>query len=247
MKCKSEDILSDSLTKVMTMPKHHVQRCGLKDLQIMMVTVTTETQCEHPPPVRCGCMVSGRQTCDVSITWSDPPRCHACLYQREGVCGCDCFNCMPDEVVNHTKVMTTPKHRVQRGGSKDIQIMMVTAMVMQCGLGEAKSAEDKYPGSEWFVLQAAAIVFMVGLFTGIYLYKKIASWWTPPLKTPLLATVGTQTTAIEVQVQTEVVTRIPPIVYVAPASGRRFHLVRSCQGMNQAGERKPMEPCAYRA
>ena len=64
MKCKSEDMLSDSLTEVMTMPKHHVQRCGLKDIQITMVTATTEMQCEHPPPVRCGCMVGGRQCRD---------------------------------------------------------------------------------------------------------------------------------------------------------------------------------------
>ena len=72
-----------------------------------------------------------------------------------------------------TKVMTMPKHHVQRCGLKDIQIMMVTAMAMQCGLAEAKSAEEKYPGSEWFVLQAAAIVFLVGLFTGMLLMKQL--------------------------------------------------------------------------
>ena len=80
---------------------------------------------------------------------------------------------MPSEVNSHTKVMTMPRHHVQRGGSKDIQIMTATAMAMQRGLAEAKSAEDKRPGSEWFALQAEAIVFMVGLFTGIYLHKKI--------------------------------------------------------------------------
>ena len=48
MKCKSEDVLSDSLTQVMAMPKHHAHRNGLKDIQIMMVTATVETQREHP-------------------------------------------------------------------------------------------------------------------------------------------------------------------------------------------------------
>jgi hypothetical protein len=30
---RTEEMLPDSLTKVMTMPAHHVQKCGLKDLK----------------------------------------------------------------------------------------------------------------------------------------------------------------------------------------------------------------------
>ena len=41
LKYGTEDILSDSLTKVMTMPKHHVGRCGLKDLQLGTIVMVT--------------------------------------------------------------------------------------------------------------------------------------------------------------------------------------------------------------
>ncbi len=33
MKHRTDEMLSDSLTKVMTIPAHHVQKCGLKDLR----------------------------------------------------------------------------------------------------------------------------------------------------------------------------------------------------------------------
>jgi hypothetical protein len=131
-KCKSEDILSDRPTIVMTMPKHHMHRCGLRDIQITMVTATTEMRCEHPPPVRCSCMTGGRHCRDVSITWTDPPRCSDCLYTADADLGCDCSKGMRNETGSHAKVMTLPKHHVQRGGLKDIQIMMVTAIAMQC-------------------------------------------------------------------------------------------------------------------
>ncbi len=36
MKYKTEEMLSDNFTKVMAMPGHHVQKCGLKDLQVAM-------------------------------------------------------------------------------------------------------------------------------------------------------------------------------------------------------------------
>ena len=36
MKVKSEDMFSDSLTKIMTMPRHRVQKCGLRDLNIAL-------------------------------------------------------------------------------------------------------------------------------------------------------------------------------------------------------------------
>jgi hypothetical protein len=59
------------------------------------VTAAEETQRDYPPPVRCGCMVSGRQCLDVSLTRSEPPRCHDCIHSYEGVCGCDCRTCLP--------------------------------------------------------------------------------------------------------------------------------------------------------
>ncbi len=34
MKVKTEDMLSDIATKVMTIPRHHVQKCGLRDLSV---------------------------------------------------------------------------------------------------------------------------------------------------------------------------------------------------------------------
>ena len=44
MKVMTEDMLSDSLTKVMTMPKHHVQKRGLRDLTIASIGMVRATQ-----------------------------------------------------------------------------------------------------------------------------------------------------------------------------------------------------------
>ncbi len=40
----TEDVLSDSLTKVMTTPKHHVKKCGLKDLQFATAAMVMASQ-----------------------------------------------------------------------------------------------------------------------------------------------------------------------------------------------------------
>ena len=44
MKYGTEDMLSDSLTKVMTMPKHHVKKYGLKDLQLATIAMAMASQ-----------------------------------------------------------------------------------------------------------------------------------------------------------------------------------------------------------
>ena len=44
MKVKTEDMPSDSLTKAMTMPKHHVQKCGLQDLNIVLAGMVFASQ-----------------------------------------------------------------------------------------------------------------------------------------------------------------------------------------------------------
>ena len=53
---------------------------------------------ENPPPVRCGCMVTGRQCRVAARTWSDPPRCGDCSdpYTTSSgavYCCCDCREC----------------------------------------------------------------------------------------------------------------------------------------------------------
>ena len=57
---KSQEMLADSLTMVMTMPKAHVARCGLKDLQTGLVALvmacnvvnaTVEVKTSDQPPV----------------------------------------------------------------------------------------------------------------------------------------------------------------------------------------------------
>ena len=40
MKIPTEDMFSDSLTKVMTMPKHHVKKCGLNDVKTLLAACT---------------------------------------------------------------------------------------------------------------------------------------------------------------------------------------------------------------
>ena len=51
MKVKTEDMLSDSLTKVMPMPKHHVQKCGLRDLNIALAEMVFASQVAMPEAV----------------------------------------------------------------------------------------------------------------------------------------------------------------------------------------------------
>ncbi len=44
MKYQSEEMLSNSLTKVMTTSEHHVKKCGLKDLQLATIAMAMITQ-----------------------------------------------------------------------------------------------------------------------------------------------------------------------------------------------------------
>ncbi len=73
-----------------------------------------------------------------------------------------------------TEVMSMPKHRVRRCGLKDLQLgTSAMAMAWQMVKAGASAAEDQtivhHPGSEWFDLKAAVVVFMLGSMAGTYL------------------------------------------------------------------------------
>ncbi len=44
MLCPTEDMLSDSLTKVMTVPKHRVKKCSSKGLQLVTIATVMASQ-----------------------------------------------------------------------------------------------------------------------------------------------------------------------------------------------------------
>ena len=158
MKYQTEEMLSDSLTKVMTMPKHHVKKCGLKDLQLATIA-----------------MVMASQVLKAEAT-------------AEAVC-------------------------------------------------DASGAKDDHPGSEWFVLRAAMVLFMVGLLAGMFLMKKLQALTTrvEPVRMQLMSTAGTQ--------PSEQKPAIPRQVFIAPASGTHYHTMRSCPGLGNAGEKREMKAC----
>jgi hypothetical protein len=69
-------------------------------------------------------------------------------------------------------------------------IGMVT--VSQVTVAEAV-VEDRFPGSETCVLKAAFVLILIGLFTGVWLAKKYATWKNPSLvKPPATRTTMTQ-------------------------------------------------------
>ncbi len=74
-----------------------------------------------------------------------------------------------------TKVMTTPKHHLQKCGLRDLQVAISATVVAFNFAVAAAQDEDKHPGAEWFVLKAAAVLFLVGLFKGMILAKMLAS------------------------------------------------------------------------
>jgi hypothetical protein len=139
---------------------------------------------------------------------------------------------------NLTKVMTMPKQHVQKCGLNDIQVA-VAAMVVASHFAVAEVAqdEDKHPNSEWLVLKAAVVLFLVGLFTGMFLAKKLATWMSTAthLTAPLLNATGTQTESAPTTLTT--LTILPSTILIAPSHGRKYHLVRSCPGLLQASER----------
>ena len=165
MKYQTEEMLSDSLTKVMTMPKRHVKKCGLKDLQLATIAMVMASQ-------------------------------------------------------------------------------VLKAEATAVAVYDASGTTDDHPGSEWFVLKAALILFMVGVLTGMCLMTKLKALTAKvePTRMPLLTTVGSQTT--------EQMPATPGQVFIAPASGRYYHMKRSCPGLANAGEKREMkarERCAMTA
>ena len=109
MKVKTEDMLSDSLTKVMTMPKHHVQKCGLRDLNIALIGMVTASQFTVAEAVvdeiddkQCICLRGGWGRCVIRAV-ERQLLCRACNLPGR-VCMRGCFNCDDAEeaVAPHT-------------------------------------------------------------------------------------------------------------------------------------------------
>ena len=76
-----------------------------------------------------------------------------------------------------TKVMTMPKHHVKKCGLKDLQLatiaMVMASQMVRVEASAAGETIDNHPGSEWFVLKAALMVFKLGVLGGMYLMYKI--------------------------------------------------------------------------
>ncbi len=115
-----------------------------------------------------------------------------------------------------TKVMTMPKPHVKKCGLKDLQLATI-AMVMQVMVKEATAmtvvahgARDDQP--ERFVLKATMGVFLVGVFAGMFLMKKLDDDGTKG--------------DCEVYGHPGVRKYIEAVL-TAPAYGRNFHLIRA--------------------
>ncbi len=77
------------------------------------------------------------------------------------------------------KVMTMPKHHVQKCGLRDLNITLI-GMVFASQVARAEAVEkDRFPSSEPFVIQAAVVLFLIGLITGMRLAMKYATWRKP--------------------------------------------------------------------
>ena len=137
-----------------------------------------------------------------------------------------------------TKVRTMPRHHVQKCGLRDLNIALI-GMVFASQVTVAEAVEkDRFPGSETFVIQAALVLFLIGLFTGMWLAKKHATWKSPsPVKPPATWTTETQTE--------ERVKAWPNEIYIAPHTGQKFHIRRACSGLNSAAAKRTLEPCDF--
>jgi hypothetical protein len=137
-----------------------------------------------------------------------------------------------------TKVMTMPKHHVQKCGLRDLNIALI-GMVFASQVAGAEAVEkDRFPGSETFVIQAAVVLFLIGLFTGMWLAMKYATWRKPiPVRKPATWTTETQTE--------ERVRAWPNEIFIAPHTGQKFHIRRACNGLNSAAAKRTLEPCDF--
>jgi hypothetical protein len=144
-----------------------------------------------------------------------------------------------------TKVMTTPANHVQKCGLKDIKTafarMVVTThtVAVETTAVTIYGAATDHEGSDLPFMKIEAVLFMLGLLTGIIMAKRLQTWWAVPLKIPLLRTIETQTDeqaqSMPVPARTSMI--LPTSLYIAPATGRHFHLTSS------AGERRAVAPC----
>ena len=82
-----------------------------------VITGSEDTQRDHPPPMRCGCMNGPRlrrQCRERATGWTNPPRCFDCTFLLEGVCGCDCFGCMDQSEAAATATPGKPSAQPQK-------------------------------------------------------------------------------------------------------------------------------------
>ena len=135
-----------------------------------------------------------------------------------------------------TKVMTMPKHHVQKCGLRDLNIAHA-GMVCASQVSVAEAVEkDRFPGSETFVIQAVVVLFLIGLFTGMWLAMKHATWRKPiPVRKPATWTTETQTE--------ERVRALPNDIFISPHTGQKLHIRRACNGLNSAAAKRTLGPC----
>ena len=98
--------------------------------------------------------------------------------------------------------------------------------------------EDRFPGSETFVLKAALVLFMIGLFTGMWLVKKFMTWKNPNPK-------NHQRRGRPEHRRMEELGLLPNEIHIAPHTGEKHHIRKTCNGLNSAAAKRTLEPCSF--